>query len=539
MKKDQIKERYLSSVKFYRLLEKKEERRLLILSFLRLFTFIGGLILIWIGFTKSILTGIMLILILTVLFLYLLKLFSNSSEKRSFLSNLALINQNEADALSGNLSAFEAGSSYTDIRHDFSYDVDLFGTSSVFQYLNRTITDYGRDILASWLSDPFRFSKELIPRQEAIKELASKAKWRHEFMASGMKTPLVKKEISSLLEWIEERTMIKSSPVKKMLIFSLPAGAIVSLIFMVTGILPYSIFIFIFLTNLFYIATGIKRTNEIHSALSRKYNFLSSINGLLKAFENESFAAPVLNEIKLNISGKSASAAVSVKRLGRLIQAFDSRMNMLTAIVLNGLFLWDYLSIYRLEKWKSEYKTMFPLWLEMVGQIDAYISLGNYAFNNPEFVYPIRSDNLNVFSAKNLGHQLIDESKRVCNDFTLGKKGTVCIISGANMAGKSTFLRTVAVNYILGMIGAPVCATEMTFIPVKLFTSMRTTDSLSDNESYFYAELRRLSTLKSRIEKGEPIFLYLTKSSRVQIRQTKVPDRDYSLKGLLKVEEQV
>jgi DNA mismatch repair ATPase MutS len=233
------------------------------------------------------------------------------------------------------------------------------------------------------------------------------------------------------------------------------------------------------------------------------------MNGLLKAFENESFTAPVLNEIKLNISGKNASAAGSVKRLGSLIQAFDSRMNMLIAIVLNGLFLWDYLSIYRLEKWKSGYKTMFPLWLEMIGQIDAYISLGNYAFNNPEFVYPYKSDNPDMFSAKNIGPQLIDESKRVCNDFTLGKNGTVCIISGANMAGKSTFLRTIAVNYIFGMIGAPVCATEMTFIPVKLFTSMRTTDSLSDNESYFYAELRRLSTLKTRIEKGEPVFFIL------------------------------
>jgi DNA mismatch repair ATPase MutS len=387
--------------------------------------------------------------------------------------------------------------------------VDLFGTSSVFQYLNRTITDYGRDILATWLSDPFRFSQELVPRQQAINELASKAEWRHEFMASGMKTPLVKEEISSLVRWIEERTVIESSSVKKLLIFLLPSAAIVSLIFTVTGLLPYTVFVFIFLTNLFYIATGIKRTNEIHNALSRKYKFLSSMNGLLKAFENESFTAPVLNEIKLNISGKNASAAGSVKRLGSLIQAFDSRMNMLIAIVLNGLFLWDYLSIYRLEKWKSGYKTMFPLWLEMIGQIDAYISLGNYAFNNPEFVYPYKSDNPDMFSAKNIGHQLIDESKRVCNDFTLGKNGTVCIISGANMAGKSTFLRTIAVNYIFGMIGAPVCATEMTFIPVKLFTSMRTTDSLSDNESYFYAELRRLSTLKTRIEKGEPVFFIL------------------------------
>ena len=378
-----------------------------------------------------------------------------------------------------------------------------------FNILNRTVTDYGRDILANWLSDPFLLSNELVPRQEAIKELASKDKWRQEFMASGMKTPLEKHEISGLLKWIEERAMIKSSSLKKFLILFLPAAALVSVLLWVTGILPYSVFVFIFLSNLIYIATGLKRTNEIHKVLSRKYNFLSSMNGLLKTFENESFTSPVLNEIKLNISGEKASASVSVRKLGRLIQAFDSRNNMIVGFVLNGLFLWDYHCIYRLEKWKSEYRNLFPVWLEMIGQVDAYISLGNYAFNNPEFAYPVISDNNDVFSAKNLGHQLIDESKRVCNDFSLGKKGTVCIISGANMAGKSTFLRTVAVNYILGMTGAPVCATEMNFIPVKIFTSMRTTDSLSDNESYFYAELRRLNTLKSRIEKGEPVFFIL------------------------------
>jgi DNA mismatch repair ATPase MutS len=233
------------------------------------------------------------------------------------------------------------------------------------------------------------------------------------------------------------------------------------------------------------------------------------MNGMLKAFENESFVSSILNEIKLNLTGKEASASGSVRKLGRLIQAFDSRNNIMVAFVLNGLFLWDYQSINRLEKWKSEYTDLFPLWLDMIGQADAYISLGNYAFNNSAFIYPVKSADGDVFSAKDLGHQLIDESKRVCNNFSLGKKGTVCIISGANMAGKSTFLRTIAVNYILGMTGAPVCASEMNFTPAKIFTSMRTVDSLSDNESYFYAELRRLSILKTRIERGEPLFFIL------------------------------
>ena len=509
MGRDKIKDRYLSSAKSYRLLETKEGRLLLILSYLRLLVFTGGLILTWIGFTKNVLAGIFLILLFTVLFLWLLKLYSIHSERKEFLGNLVLINQNEADALTGDLSAFEEGSSYTDIRHDFSYDVDLFGASSLFQYLNRTVTDYGKDILASWLSDPFTLSDKLQSRQQAIRELASKDIWRQEFMASGMKTPLVKNEITGLLRWIEEINSGKASLIKKFLIFSLPTLAIVSFLLMVTGILPFTVFSLIFLSNLFLVAIGIKKTNSIHNVLSKKYNFLSSMNGLLEVFENEIFASPCLNEIKLNISGKKTSAASSVRKLGRLIHAFDSRMNMIAGIVLNGLFLWDYRCICKLEEWKSEYRSLFPLWLDMIGQADAFISLGNYAFNNPDFVYPVISDNLNVFSAKNLGHQLIDESHRICNEFSLGKKGTVCIISGANMAGKSTFLRTVAVNYILGMIGAPVCATELKFIPGKLFTSMRTTDSLPEKESYFYAELRRLKALKSRVENGEPLFFIL------------------------------
>lgn len=509
MQKTQLKERYISSVSHYIQLEKRKEKILLILSVLRLVTFAGGVILVWMLFTKNIYAGFASAFILTVLFLYLLKLFSVCSGEREFLSNLAQINQNEADALSGNLSAFDPGSSYSDNRHDFSFDVDLFGASSLFQFLNRTVTDYGKDILANWLSDPFLLSNELGPRQETIKELASKDNWRHKFMASGMKSPLEKHEIAGLLEWIEERAMINSSSLKKFLILFLPATALVSVLLWVTGIFPYTVFVFIFLSNLIYIASGLKRTNGIHKVLSKKYNFLSSMNGLLKTFEDESFSSPVLNEIKLNIAGEKASASIAVRKLGRLIQAFDNRNNMLVGFVLNGLVLWDYHCILKLEKWKSEYKNLFPVWLEMIGQVDAFISLGNYSYNNPEFVYPVKSDNNDIFTAKNLGHQLIDENKRVCNDFSLGKAGTVCIISGANMAGKSTFLRTVAVNYILGMTGAPVCATEMNFIPAKIFTSMRTTDSLPDNESYFYAELRRLNILKSRIVKGEPLFFIL------------------------------
>jgi len=501
--------KYLNAVKEFRLLEAKENKALFILSVLRLFSFIGGLILIWFGFAGSIPVGIAITVIVTASFLYLLKLYSTHSFRKVMFSNHAVINQNEADAICGNLSAFEAGNSFIDPSHDFSNDVDLFGNSSLFQYLNRTVTGYGRDILAGWLSDPYAFSPELTSRQEAIRELAEKEKWRHEFMASGMKKSLETNQISGTLKWMGESNHIKSSPVKKYLIYILPAATILSLFLLVEGILPYQIFTFFFLFNLLYIMAGLKRINEIHTVLSKKYNYLSSIAKLLRAFDNEIFTSQVLNDIKLNMSTGKVSADVAVRKLGRLIKTFDNRLNMLVSFALNGLFLWDYHSVYRLENWKDEYKNQFPVWLEMLGMVDAYISLGNYAYNNPDFVYPVISDNGTVFLSRNLGHPLIDENKRICNDFTLERCGNVCIISGANMAGKSTFLRTIAINYILGMIGAPVCAEELSFTPLKLFTSMRTVDSLSNNESYFYAELKRLRILKSRIEEGESTFFIL------------------------------
>jgi DNA mismatch repair ATPase MutS len=509
MEREKIKETNLRDAANFRLLEAKEEKLLVYLSLFRLLSFTGGLLIIWFGFTFSAMTGIMLILATIILFLYLLKLYSVHSDKKGFYGNLAIISQNEFNALTGDLSQFEDGNSYIDSEHDFSNDVDLFGSSSLFQYLNRTVTGYGKDILAGWLCDPYSLSKLLISRQETIRELALKERWRHEFMAHGMKKSLEKSQIKGLLEWMEESSLIKSFSIKKILIYLLPAAAILSFLLMCLGILNYSVFTFIFFLNLLFVASGLKKINEIHNKLSRKYSYLASVDKLLNVFDNEEFKAQILIEIKQNISGSNVSAAVSVRRLGSLIRAFDNRMNIMVGFVLNGLFLWDYHSIYRLEKWKSEYRSLFPVWLEMLGQVDAYISLGNYAYNNPDFAYPRISEKNIVFSATKLGHQLIDENSRICNDFTLEKPGITCIVSGANMAGKSTFLRTIAVNYILAMAGAPVCAESMTFIPLELFTSMRTTDSLSNNESYFYAELKRLKILKSRMEAGEPMLFIL------------------------------
>ena len=177
--------------------------------------------------------------------------------------------------------------------------------------------------------------------------------------------------------------------------------------------------------------------------------------------------------------------------------------------LLNAFLLWDLQCVRQLAGWKQRYKEYFPEWLRIIGEIDALVSLGNYAYNNPDFIFPQKTDQQPTFSVKEMGHPLIPKRYRINNDFSIGGRGEITIVTGANMAGKSTFLRTVAVNLVLAMIGAPVCAADMLFSPMKIFTSMRTTDSLHSNESYFYAELKRLKILKEKLVSGENGFFIL------------------------------
>jgi hypothetical protein len=504
-----LRENYLKSAADLSRKVENEDKRLVFLSFLRLFSFIGAVAFLLLGIFEGKTYMYLFFAIFLILFLFLLKFYALHSDKKVYLTRLAAVNRNEAAAVSGDLSAFDPGDKYHSADHDFSNDTDIFGNSSLFQYLNRTITGYGRDTLAGWLSDPYPLSFALLRRQQVVSELAGKEAWRHHFMASGSGNSLEKKDIQNLSAWLVEDSFIESSAIRKTGLIVLPIITLAALALVVTGIVHFSVFTFFLLVNLAVVAAGMRRVNRIHNTLSGRYRVMNSTGQLLEVFEKEQFKSDILTEIQQNLTGSGSSASVAVKKLGQLSRQFDSRLNLLVAIILNGLFLWDYHSVLRLEKWKIKYRKQFPAWLEMLGSVDAFISLANCSFNNPGFTFPSLSASGEIVSAKDLGHPLIAEDRRICNNFSSGRAGMLCIITGANMAGKSTFLRTIAVNSILAMVGAPVCASEMSFIPVRLFTSMRTTDSLPGNESYFYAELKRLRVLKSRLENREPVFFIL------------------------------
>lgn len=493
----------------YRDQAEKERKVLLLISVFRLFVFVGGIILTWLAFTLSKYYGFAAMILTMVIFIYLLKLYSRHLVKQQYLLNLELINQNEIKAVEGDFSIFPDGSSFIVKGHDFSYDTDVFGPGSLFQFLNRTCTGYGSEVLAGWLSDPYELHTVLKERQQTVAEIGLKIIWRQSFLATGINRNLDRNNILGMTKWLAAGQKNKSSAVQRLCILALPSLACITLLLTVAGLMHYSIFISIFLANLLIVFANLKNTQSVHEELTGKYNFLSSLGSLIELIDSEQFESTLIEKMKEDIKGSRLSAEKALKELSGIIRAFDSRLNIFVGFIFNGLFLWDLHCLRKLDGWKAAYGEKFPVWLDMLGQVDAFISLGNYAYNNPEFVYPFPSDDMTPFQASQLGHPLIDNNKRVCNDFVLPSKGMICIITGANMAGKSTFLRSVAVNMILAMIGAPVCAAEMKFLPTRLFTSMRTTDSLSSNESYFYAELKRLRQLQQKVLTGENILFIL------------------------------
>lgn len=501
--------RYRDLKESFEKLSEKHKRTLFVLSVARLFVFVAGAALTITGFSFSHLFALLSLAGSAIIFIFLVKLYSDHSLQLDFFKNLVKINSDELIALSGDYSIFKDGSEWIDPEHDFSNDIDLFGKDSLFQYLDRTVTGSGRRILAGWLSDPYSCTASLNDRQETIKELSRKLNWRQEFAAYGVNQSLEEKDIKGVLEWLKQKPVISSSAFYQILIYILPSVALVSMAMMIAGYLHYAVFTFVFLLNLLITLSFLKKTNGIHNLVSKRHSYLSSFTNLLLSFSNEKFETAILSSIKAELAGDSDSAITRIRSLSRIMRSFDNRLNMIVGFTLNGLLLWDLHCVNSLERWKGRSINLLPRLLENIGHIDAYISLANYAYNNQKFAWPLLSDGKPVLSGSCLGHPLLPSDRRICNNFSIDIIGKIIVITGANMAGKSTFLRTVAVNYILGMAGAPVCAGSMTFTPVKLFTSMRTTDSLSHNESYFYAELRRLRTLKAKMESDNRVLFIL------------------------------
>ncbi|MDX1315454.1 MAG: DNA mismatch repair protein MutS, partial [Eudoraea sp.] len=249
------------------------------------------------------------------------------------------------------------------------------------------------------------------------------------------------------------------------------------------------------------------RINALSVSVSRAMDTFQQYHKLIALLESVSFRSELLSKKQKLYRQEQDSVSQLLRKFADILHAFDQRNNMIFGFLGNGLLLWDLYQVYRIESWIAEHGDKVSAWFDVLSYFDASISLGNFAFNHPGYAFPELSANNIMINARDAGHPLLEKTLLVTNDFHIGEE-EFHIITGANMAGKSTFLRTVSLLIVMANLGLPVCASKMVYKPVKLVSSMRTADSLSRHESYFFSELKRLKFIVDEIGE-EPYFIIL------------------------------
>ncbi len=478
------------------------KRKLLRLSMLRLVVFLSLVFCGWFFF-GAIKILIPVFVIGIALFLYLVSIYSDLKLFKKKTQKLIEINQLEIDVLEGDISKLDVGNEFINPSHDFSYDIDLFGKGSFFQYINRTSLSTGKKELASVLT---KNTIDAIPKkQEAIKELSSKPKWRQNFTAIGSLIH-VDVSIKTIVKWLHQHR----SFVPKIMGYLPNVFAFVSVLFL---ILNYFDFISNYGVALwFFIGLGItgrylKKINNLYLHANKAKDTFKQYHQLLSLIESETFTSALLNQKQQEIKSDVKKASEIFLEFSKILDAFDQRNNMIIGVFANALALRDLHHCYKIEQWMNIHLNKVESWFEVIAFFDAQNSLANFNFNHPAFALPKIVVTNNSIETDSLGHPLLSEEKRVTSSVTI-KDEEFFIITGANMAGKSTFLRTVSLSIVMANIGLPVCAKSFSYSPIKLITSMRTSDSLSDDESYFFSELKRLKYIVDKI-KNQKYFIIL------------------------------
>lgn len=445
-------------------------------------------------------------LLCVVGFLVLMRFHTKLASERKLSQYLIQVNDNEIAYLAGESIPFVDGNEFLDTNHSYAFDLDILGPNSLFQNLNRTATHIGKTTLADRLLTPLS-AENITTNQEAVAELATKLEWRQSLAALALMTNDSEDNYTKLIKWTEEETQ-PFSKFQLAIFYVVPALLIVSVLTYIftSAILFLNVATFFAFINLVLLVSQAKR---IKQSLVDSDNISKVINQyglLIDKIEEEDFVSPRLIELKSELVSGSTSAGSELKILAQLFRQCESIQNGAVAIIFNSLYLHHIHALVRLTKWKQEFAEDIPKWLDALGQFEMLNSLANFSYNNPAYAFPsVNQDN--KLNLENMGHPLLRSEGRVCNDVTF-QENTFVILTGSNMSGKSTFLRSVGVNLVLAGIGSAICATRADIHPMSVIVSMRQTDSLTDSESYFFAEVKRLKYIFDQLE-SEVCFVLL------------------------------
>ena len=492
----------------------KYKRRINIYSFLRL-GLIGLLVIsIYLGNTQNNFTIIAVTLVIVLFaFAWLVSKQSSFEDEKKYFENLVKVNENEISSILHHTNMYDNGAAFSNDKHFYSADLDVFGGSSLYQLINRSATTAGNNKLGEWLNAPSEKDTVLL-RQDAVKEIASKRDWKADMQArllfANSKDAIQLNMLFAYLKlpldipgekWLS--VYIKIAPLL------LSAAIVASIYFSPITFVAVGLGIF----NLLILNSKGEIIMKSAAIADKIGKVLANYAVVLKVIEAEKWQSAKCAELNQKLNNGQTNKSIEV--LAKLINKLGYNLIMIVNFVLNVFFLWSLKQVIAIENWKRDNKQDIETAFDVIAEFEALISLSSLAINYPKWCFPqIADGEAYTITANNIAHPLINNKYSVSNSYELNDAFKIDIITGSNMAGKSTFLRTIGINTVLALSGAPACADDMTVSVITIVSYMRIKDSLNESTSTFNAELDRLQMLLAAVENEHKVFFLIDEMLR-------------------------
>jgi len=435
---------------------------------------------------------------------------------KQYYTALKKVIENEINIIEKHANIYYNGDAYINEKHFYTADLDIFGNGSLFQLSNRSATTPGNNKLAIWLNAPAD-KQTILSRQEAIQELTGKPNWKQDFQTRllfCLKQPT--DQVKKLIAFLKISIEIKDE--KLLCTYSYIAPFLVISLIVLSVFYPWARYVLgVVLAANYRLVSAKSKEIEKADLIAGKIGSSLSLYALaFDCIENEEFQSPYTSQLASLLNGKSEKAvSTQIKELGKLIHKLNYRLNWLMNIVMSVFLVWSVRQVIAIESWKRRNHENLEAAFDVIGEFEALISLASLKINYPEWSFPQIADGADyTLSAKNVGHPLIYKQYRVTNNYELNNARHIDIITGSNMAGKSTFLRTIGINTVLALCGGPVCADAMEVSVVTIISYMRIKDSLNESTSTFKAELDRLQMLLGAVETEPKVFFLIDEMLR-------------------------
>lgn len=502
-----IRQHFLTLSNEYNLNASRLQRQYNFIATIRVILFLVVLVLcFWFIKQSHGIALVVLVLLFPLLFGILVRFHNRVGRQRDIATNLHKLNEQEIQRMDHHFHELPEGIEFKVKGHPYTHDLDIFGRNSLFQLINRTTTPTGGYRLASWLSGPAT-EKEIKERQTAVKELNPLLNWRQHFQATGIGMGKDGEDIGSLLHWAKAANLLHKPKLTGLIAYLSPILSLTLLAMVIFTGLSFYYLIGALVVNGLIIKKFSKQMEELTIAAGQQVGLLRSYGELIEIIERADFKSGMLQSLQKQLRPEGVSASMVILKLQKILDFLNGRANLFYMFI-NLFLLFDLHILLMTERWKSNHGEQIGGWFDAIGAFEALNSMAAFSYANPEYTFP-RIVGIAGLQAKGLGHPLIAIEERVTNNFSLKGEGHIALITGSNMSGKSTFLRTVGVNVVLALAGGPVNASQMELGVMQVFTSMRTEDNLEEHISSFYAELKRIRQVLDLLKESHLPVLFM------------------------------